>query len=328
MNRLRSQTQRRVDAPQTPTYTRRSMEMILLVVTVCLTTPSPLNAAGPGDRFGPHWHDGHAELSGYRLTVTRYGQPRVGRAVAIYVTEPFSRSGLVKADNPSRNPDDTFDVMKLNLVRDFQTGVYDYNTMVSVFTRSSDFVPVKITFTSAEWCGHVYEELRWLAPNITHQLSSYFEGETTTGRLKTKPGGVTEDGLMVLLRGLRGEYLASGQAKIVPFLPGSFYRRLNHQPIGWTSAKIEHLAQPQRVEIPAGVFNVTVYVVTVEDGRQGRFEIELPYPHRVVRWSWGATAAGGAEASETGELTGSTRLKYWQLKNNGHESYLAQLGFE
>src|SRR5439155_18911282 len=63
--------------------------------------------AAPGARgaeptFDTWWHDGRAELDGYRLTVERYGHPRTGRAVAIYVTEPFSRSQHVKLDAPAR----------------------------------------------------------------------------------------------------------------------------------------------------------------------------------------------------------------------------------
>src|SRR5436853_3101510 len=100
-------------------------------------------SAAPGvePAFGAYWHDGKAEIDGYRYSVTRYGQARRGEAVAVYVTEPFSRSKNVKVDDPSRSPGDTFDVLKLNLVRDFQTGIYDYNTMTSLFVRSADLEP-------------------------------------------------------------------------------------------------------------------------------------------------------------------------------------------
>ena len=86
--------------------------------------------------FGSYWHDGRAELDGYSLRISRYGQPRSGIGVMIYVTEPFSESKRVKVDDPSKNPADTFDALKLNIVRDFQTGIYDYNTMVGVVKRS------------------------------------------------------------------------------------------------------------------------------------------------------------------------------------------------
>jgi len=45
--------------------------------------------------FGAHWHDGKAELDGYRLELTRYGEHRTGQAVAIYVTEPFSATTVL-----------------------------------------------------------------------------------------------------------------------------------------------------------------------------------------------------------------------------------------
>ena len=115
-------------------------------------------ATEPG--FGTYWHDGKAELDGYRLTIQRYGHERTGRAVAIYVTEPFSRTKHVKLDDPSKAPGDEIGVLKLNLVRDFQTGIYDYHTILSLFAAEADFRTVKTAFSSSEWCGQEYEELK------------------------------------------------------------------------------------------------------------------------------------------------------------------------
>ena len=155
---------------------RRVFFLVTVLAVLAAGTAAPSSAGDPD--FSAYWHDGKAEIDGYRLTVSRYGESREGTAVAIYVTEPFSDSKRVKANDPAKNPEDSFDVLKLNLVRDFQTGIYDYNTMVSVFARSSDFTPVKITFTSAEWCGHVYEELLLGPGGITGQFYSYFEDES------------------------------------------------------------------------------------------------------------------------------------------------------
>ena len=74
-------------------------------------------------------------MNGYRLVQPRYGAKRAGTAVLIYVTEDFSDSLRVKAD-PGKHPaSDVYPVLKLNAVRDFQTGIYDYNVMTSVFAR-------------------------------------------------------------------------------------------------------------------------------------------------------------------------------------------------
>lgn len=292
------------------------------------------SAAAPagGPEFGSYWHDGKAELDGYRLTVVRYGQPRVGRGVLVYVTEPFSESKHVKVDDAAKNPSDTFDAFKLNLVRSFQTGIYDYHTMVSVFTRSLDFAPVKITFTSAEWCGQVYEHLDFSGARVAARFDSYFEGESSASTLEAPRDGVAEDDLFILLRGLRGAYLKPGEKRRVSFLASSFYRRLAHQGLAWSSASIERPARTETVHVPAGTFVTDPYVVRTSDGREGRFHVEHDYPHRLVRWAWKADAAKGQATwlggTDSGELTGSARLEYWKLHDPGDEQYLEQLGLE
>lgn len=290
-------------------------------LTTCLAIFASLagRAALAADAdFDSFWHDGKAELDGYRLTLSRYGEPRHGQAVLIYVTEPFSASQLVKADHPDKNPADVVDVLKLNLVRDFQTGIYDYNTMVSTFVRSGDFSPLKISFSSAEWCGHVYEELQFRTNQINGVYHSYFEGESGGHQLAAPADGVVEDNLWILLRGLRQDYLSPGKSKTVPYLPGVLHGRLAHQPLGWTQATIRRRAEPETLAVPAGKFEVMVYEVSIEGGRTGKFQIESTYPHRIIRWE--------LLPDIVGELTGSTRLEYWRLHGSGDEKYLKELG--
>lgn len=290
---------------------------------------APANTAGAttDPEFGSWWHDGRAELDGYRYTVQRYGHERAGRAVAIYVTEPFSRARHVKLDDPARSPDDAVEVLKLNLMRDFQTGIYDYHTMLSVFTAGADFSPLKVAFTSTEWCGMVSEELHTRDRQLLHRVSSYFEGESTQQPLSLPAGGVQEDALFICLRGLRGAWLAPGESRRLPFLASSFHRRLAHQPAVWQTATITRLMAPATIAVPAGSFQCMVYEVHPADGRIGRFEVEQSYPHRIVRWQWqaatGASALGGTDAAE---LTGSMRLDYWRTHGPGDERWLDSLG--
>ncbi len=277
--------------------------------------------------FSAHWHDGKAELDGYRYTVTRYGHPREGHAIAIFVTEPFSRSRHVKLDDPSRTPADAVDVLKLNLVREFRTGIYDYHTMSSLFAASADLEPLKLAFTAAEWCGQVHERLDRTDSGWTQRLDSYFEGESAEGELDAPPGGLLEEELFLRLRGLHAPFLAPGAERTVPFLPGSFHRRLAHRAAGWTTARIERRASAERVVVPAGTFSADLYVVRTGDGREGRFHVERAHPRRIVRWSWAPAATGAArDAAETAELTGSTRLAYWRLNGPDGERHLRQLG--
>jgi hypothetical protein len=305
------------------------MRSAAIAIATLLFAGAP--AAAPSSPFEPHWQDGKAELAGYRYRVTRYGEERAGHAVMITVTEPFSESRRVKADDAgaSANRTDTFEAVKVNLVRDFQTGIYDYNTMTSIFVRSRDFSPVKFSFSSAEWCGHVYEEIRVDRNAVLQSYRSYFDGESGDRRLGRQPGGVFEDQLYVLLRGLRADYLRPGEKRSVPLLPGTFGRRLAHRPFDWVRASIERSAGPERITVPAGEFRAARYDVKLSNGRAGTFWVESDYPHRLVRWAWTSPGSRGratGEASETAELAGSTRLAYWQLNGEGEERYLRSLG--
>jgi hypothetical protein len=289
--------------------------LALTLVALCGVPASATDA-----EFDAMWHDGRAELNGYRLEVSRYGQKRTGHAVLVYVTEPFSESKRVKVDDHTKNPDDTFNALKLNLIRDFQTGIYDYNTMVSVFVRASDFSPVKISFSSAEWCGHVYEELLFYPDEVKGHYYSYFENESGPRKLRRDPEGIAEDNLFVLLRGLRNDYLAPGQEKDVRLLPSVYFGRLAHDDPTWVSATIAREEGSRQLTTPAGAFTVSVYNVRTSGGREGIFFIEEEYPHRIVRWEMLPDIRA--------DLTGSSRLAYWKLNQNGHERYLAELGLE
>jgi hypothetical protein len=303
----------------------RAAPGIIVALLLGLASPSPCAAADPG--FDATWRDGKAELDGYRYTVTRYSRPRTGRAVAIYVTEPFSRSRHVKLDRPARIPGDSLDVMKLNLVRDFQTGIYDYHTIVSLFATTANFVPIKVAFSASEWCGQVNEELDRSGATLSQRIASYFDGESAERTLEIPPGGVLEDELFIQLRGLRAPYLDAGASRTVPFLASPFHRRLAHREATWTTARIERLATPETVVVPAGRFASDVYVVRPGDGREGRFHVERAHPRRIVKWSWTlATPASRGEGLDAGELTGSERLDYWRLHRPGDESYLGRIG--
>jgi hypothetical protein len=270
--------------------------------------------------FWAHWGDGKAEIDGYALEQPRYGTLRSGTAVLVYVTEDFSDSLRVKAD-PGKHPaSDVYPVMKLNAVRDFQTGVYDYNVMTSTFLRVAPGWPVaKVSFSSQEWCGHVWHQVVPRGGRLAGLFHSYFDGEADgTDDLAFPEKGVLEDALPILLRGWNGEYLKPGESRAVPFLPSLLWARLRHRSLAWTQAKIARAATVRGVSVPAGRFDVTTYTVEVADGRKLGFEIEAAPPFRLVR----QTGPDGEELA----LRGSTRLSYWLLNGPGGERYLKKLG--
>src|SRR4030095_13276446 len=119
-----------------------------------------------------------AEIDSYALIQPRYGEPREGRAVLIFVTEDFSDSLRVKADPGVHPKSDVYPVLKLNQVRKFQTGIYDYSLMTSVFARVEPSFPVvKVSFSAQEWCGHVWAQWLRRGDRLEGVLHSYFDRE-------------------------------------------------------------------------------------------------------------------------------------------------------
>src|SRR5262245_41335241 len=160
------------------------------------------------------WNDGRAEVDGYDLLQPRYGQIRHGTAVLVFVHEDFSDSARVKAD-PGKHPaEDVFPVLKLNVVKSFQTGVYHYNLMTSAFTSFTPHneraagAPAKIVFSNQEWCGTVFEELLFDAPAVRASRFSYFDGEADAKRSLEYPAdGVSVDTMPVAVRVIQGAAL-------------------------------------------------------------------------------------------------------------------------
>jgi hypothetical protein len=227
----------------------------------------------------------------------------------------------VKAD-PGKHPaSDVYPVLKLNAVRDFQTGIYDYNVLTSVFARVAPGWPLaKVSFSSQEWCGHVYHQLLPRGGSVAGLSHSYFDGEADAAeKLPLPAGGVMEDALPILVRGLLGAYLPLGQSRVVPFLPSLLRARLEHRPLAWGRAKISVAAEVSSVAVPAGRFDVVAWTVApAEGGPVTTYQVEAAAPHRLVRWS--------TDAGEHGELLGSDRLAYWTLNGPEGQQHLKRLG--
>lgn len=288
----------------------------LLVLAAAAAAPLRAHA----DPFWAHWGDGKAELDGYRLVEPRYGQKRTGTAVMIFVTEDMVDSLRVKADPGKHPPADVHPVLKLNFVREFQTGIYDYKVLQSVFARVGDgFAFDKSSLSVQEWCGMVYQQ--WVArgPMLEGVLHSYFDGEADQPlSLPLPAGGVTEDVLPIVLRGLRGDFLPAGGSRTVPFLPSALRARFEHRPQQWGEATIRRAAATTREATALGALEAITYTVVEKGGPTVTYTLEAAWPHRILAWR--------SSSGEEGTLLGSARLPYWQLHDEGHEKHLAQLG--
>ena len=273
--------------------------------------------------FWKVWGDGQAELSGYALTQPRYGHPRQGVAVAIFVTETFSSSLRVKAD-PGKHPQsDEFPVMKLNLVKDYQTGVYDYNEMTSSFVA---LAPVngrqaggatKISFSRQEWCGNTYHQLIFDSDAIRATRHSYFDGDADSQASVPYPAdGVTEDTLYLWARGMASPALSPGESRQVSLLPSLALTK--GAGAAWKTATLSRSTQSRQVTTPAGKFEVDVLSARLGDRDERTFYVESAWPHRIIRWE--------SSSGEQAEMLKSARMKYWEMNGPGKQDALKQLG--
>jgi hypothetical protein len=274
-------------------------------------------------RFWKVWGDGQAELSSYDLIEPHYGKPRRGVAITIFVTETFSNSERVKAD-PGKHPkSDEFSVMKLNLVKDFQTGIYDYNDMTSAFlaldavnSRKAGTL-TKASFSSQEWCGNVYHQLLFDAQSIRSTRHSYFDGEGDQQISLPYPAdGIAADALFFWARQMAEPRLALGESKTVPILTGLQQVRDTHHAAEWVQGKLTRMKMLQPVTTAAGSFPCEAWIVE-RAGSKLTFYTEIAAPHRIVKWE--------SSTGEKGELLSTDRMKYWQLNGPGGEENLKRL---
>lgn len=254
--------------------------------------------------FNGYWYGGKAELTSYSLEQARYGEMHSGHAVLIFVTEDFSRSKHVKLDNPSLAGDDRVPILKLNMDKKFNTGVYPYSMMTSVFTPVADHRPhaLKVTTTSQEWCGHTFTQLNRQGDDYRLREFSYFESEGDVEA--TLKNALLEDDLWTWIR-LRPEALPTGPVQLVP---GSMFMRLKH--VAWG-------AQPATASLTGDEADDDLMVYRLEYPklrRQLTIRFSKDFPHTIEGWEETYTSGWGRNAKQM--VTRAERLArlqsdYW-----------------
>jgi hypothetical protein len=252
-------------------------------------------------------------MIGYEAITPRYGHLRRSELALVYVTEPFSRRTLIK-DDDARGAD-RMDVLKLNVSERFQTGVYPYSVLTSVFCptdaiRSERFSPAKITLSAQEWCGHVYLGVWPDEDAYALRGMSYFasEGEVDD-RVQTPADALYEDALLIQLRELDGPF-HGGRDWEGALVPALWRNRRAHRPLAPVSARIT------RREIDRDLLRFSLE----SEGFTRTFDVERGGDRRVVGWS----SSDGART----RLLRSTRMAYWSLHGPGDEARRAEFGLD
>ena len=262
------------------------------------------------DSFADYWYKGEGELNTFELEQSRYGEMRRGEAVMVFVTEDFSKSKQVKLDHPDKHPNDKVSVMKLNHIRRFVTGIYDYSMMQSVFTPidfSKHPKSLKVTMTSQDWCGHVFTQLNLDGDSYKEKGFSYFESEgDATKKIKAD---MLEDELWTRIR-LDPESLEEGNYHMIP---STFYSRLAHDPLKTKQAR---LRKEKQNDISVIILEYLHLDRTITIGYMPEF------PHKILSWK----ELQDGKLLSKGKLKASVKSAYWRQHDNKHESLRDSLG--
>lgn len=253
--------------------------------------------------FKAYWYAGNAEITSYQLEMARYGETREGKAVLIYVTEPFLADKQVKADgnNPSN-----ISVLKLNSTKKFLTGIYPYSIMTSTFYPVHDNQhAVKVSTSVQEWCGHIYAQLNNREEfNITSH--SYFENEADQNFELEK--NVLENELWNKIR-INPSDLPIGDFMAIPSFE---YIRLGHK---------EFKAYAATATLTENEGLSTYEIKYPEFARTLTINFTSAFPYTIENWTDTYKSGFGPNAktmSTKAVKINTLKTPYWQQNKNEH----------
>ncbi len=247
--------------------------------------------------FKEYWFQGKAEITSYKLEQSRYGEPRSGTAVLIFVTEDFLPKAQVKADEKN---DSNIPVLKLNAVKKFNTGIYPYSIMQSTFyPLVGNSHALKVSASIQEWCGHVYTQLN-NRENFEIISNSYFEGEADQNMELDKTW--LENEVWTQLR-INPDSLPTGELQMIPSLE---YLRLAHIEIKAYQATAEFYQDD----------SLSVYKISYPElQRDLKIYYETSFPFNIEKWEE-TTEKNGETSTNTATKMESIKSDYWNKNSN------------
>ncbi|MDP4587087.1 MAG: septum formation inhibitor Maf [Flavobacteriaceae bacterium] len=297
----------------TQVFRQVSILFFLAILSCASSEPKLVDEAVQLD-FNGYWNQGKAEITTYKLSQARYGELREGTAVSVFVTEPWNEDKMVKSD---RGGD--YAVMKLNLTKNFVTGIYPYSMMTSAFTpidaENGDIQ--KVTCTSQEWCGQSFDQFnRWADGGFELSSYSYFESEGD--EIEYIEEVLLEDEIWNRIR-LNPEALPQGE---IEMLPSTMYLRLSH-------LEPEALRAVASISNNGRLMNYSVQYPDIQRSISINFKSSFPYTieswEEVYRDGFGANAR---ELKTTASLLSREMIDYWNKNSNADRYLRKELGLE
>lgn|SRR5690554_1536351 len=274
------------------------------------------------NEFNAYWYAGKAELTHFDITQVRYGEKRPSDAVLIYVTEDFLPDKQVKKEF---GDDKSISILKLNSVKKFTTGIYDYSIMTSVFTPL-DFrkypSTLKLTFSSQEWCGQSFAQMNMRNGKLHYQERSYFQAEGDVD--ETLTATYVEEDIWTRIR-IEPQMLPFGKIKMVP---SQEFMRLSHKPLKAYDAEATLVLQVNDQKSGGEEF----YIYTLrypELDRTLKISCQSTFPYKIMSWEETKNASNPAKALTTEAVARKTmNLPYWELNKNENQVYRDSLGLK
>lgn len=287
-------------------YSKQILLLLILGISCSQNIPDGKKETEPlTPDFKSYWYDNKAEINHYRLTQARYGELRDSSvAILLFVTEDFLTDKQVKSDNAGKGTS----VLKMNFIRRFVTGIYDYSMMASVFTpvnRVEFPNTLKVTTSSQDWCGHTFMQMNFKNNQYRVASFSYFESEGDENFNLDK--AFLEDELWTLIR-IASDKLPKGKIKIIP---GTMQSRLRHKKLSVETAE----ASIQDVKD-----NLKVYTVHyLESERTLKIFFENKFPNKITGWEETYKDGFGDKAkmlTTKAELIQTVFTDYWKKNAN------------
>ncbi len=274
--------------------------------------------------FKDYWYAGKAEISRYKLKQRRYGEVREGDAIMVFVTEPFLVNTQVKKEKPTDEA--STKVLKLNLTKDFVTGIYDYHLMTSVFdpvNRKAFDGPLKTTTSSQEWCGQSFLQLNDREEGYEVEGRSYFQDEGDVDSTIDPP--LLEDELWTRIR-MGPDKLPMGNYSL---LPSGMSIRLMHLGFRSRKAELAKFGLREKDSIYPGK-KLAGYKIHYQDPeRILRIFYENEFPHRIAGWEEHMVQKNGEKRLRVRAVrTHQIRSPYWKKNAKKHRELRKELGLE